>query len=272
MRWAMTEHAAMRVAKTLALCAVCTVAFGCATVEHTDPADPWERMNRGTFAFNEAADKWVIEPVAKGWDFVMPELAQTGIANFFENLRMPRYVLNNLLQGRVDDAVFEVFRFTLNVMLGLGGFVDVASQADWPHYPEEFGLTLGHWGVPSGPYVVLPIFGASTVRGTGGLIVDSASNPYTYFVPFYVPLSLTTTDILNKRAIFIEEIEQSRQEAFDFYVFVRSAYLQNRKHRLQGGAGDGRSGPFGGATAEDEEDLYYFDDDEEDDWEDSEAD
>lgn len=240
------------------------LASGCAT--GADPVDPWERMNRGTFAFNEAADQYVIEPVAQGFDFVVPDLVETGISNFFENARMPRHVLNNLLQGRADDALFEVFRFALNVMMGVGGVVDVAAQAGWPHYPEDFGLTLGHWGVASGPYLVLPIFGPSTVRGTGGLIVDSASTVYTWFVPFYVPLAATLTDTLNRRAIFLGEIEQSREEAFDFYLFVRSAYLQNREHRLQGGAGDDRSGPFGGATAEEdataeeEDDLYYFDD------------
>jgi phospholipid-binding lipoprotein MlaA len=239
------------------------------TTPNADPEDPWERMNRGTFAFNEAADKWVVEPVAKGWDFVVPEFAQTGLANFFENIRMPVYVLNNLLQARPDDAVFEVFRFTLNVMLGLGGFIDVAGRADWPHYPEGFGMTLGHWGVPKGPYLILPILGSSTVRQTGGLIVNSASQPYTYFVPFYVPLSATVTDNLNTRAIFLEEVAQSRQEAFDFYLFVRSTYLQNLAHRMAGEGGDGRSGPFGGASAEDEEELYYFDDD---DWDDEDED
>lgn len=266
----MTDRRAVH--RLASLLAVCALASACAAPVNPDPADPWERMNRGTFAFNEAADRWVIEPAAHGWDFVVPDFAQTGISNLFENFRMPRYVLNNALQGRPADALFEIFRFTLNVMLGFGGFVDVAARAGWPHYPEDFGLTMGHWGVGNGPYLVLPIFGASTVRGTGGLIVDSVSTPYTYFVPFYVPLALTTTEALNKRTIFLEEIDQSRQEAFDFYLFVRSAYLQNRQYRLEGGAGDGRSGPFGGVTAESDDELYYFDDEDDFEGEDAEMD
>ena len=246
-------------ARLAAACLLCALVSGCAT----QGSDPWERVNRGTFAFNEAADRWVIEPVAKGWDFVVPELAQTGIVNFFENLRMPAYVANNLLQWEVEHALLEVFRFVLNSTLGLAGFIDVATQADWPHYPEDFGLTLGHWRVPNGPYFVLPIFGPSTVRDTVGLAVDSGGAAYTYFVPIYVPIAARATDLLNKRAIFLEEIAQSREEAFDFYVFVRNAYLQNRKHRLLGlpeGTEDGGTPGEASAASEDDEDLYYFDD------------
>lgn len=268
----MTDRAAAR--RGAGLVVFCALAVGCAqTSGAPDPSDPWERMNRGTFAFNEAADRWVIAPAARGWDFVVPDFAQTGLANLFENMRMPRYVLNNVLQGRPDHALIEVFRFTFNVMLGFGGFVDVAGRADWPHFAEDFDLTMGHWGVETGPYLVLPIFGASTVRGTGGRIVDSFStSPYTYLVPFYVPFATMVVESVNDRTIYWEEIEQSRQEALDFYLFVRSAYLQNREHRLRGGAGDGRSRPFGAGAAEDddeEEDLYYFDDEFDDDLEDA---
>ena len=149
-----------------------------------------------------------------------------------QNLRMPVYVANNLLQWEVEQATLEVFRFVLNSTLGLAGFIDVATRADWPHYPQDFGLTLGHWTVPNGPYLVLPIFGASTVRDTVGLAVDSAGGVYTYFVPIYLPIAARATDLLNRRALYLEEIAQSREEAFDFYVFVRNAYLQNRRHRL----------------------------------------
>jgi phospholipid-binding lipoprotein MlaA len=231
------------------------LATGCST---TAGPDPWERMNRGTFAFNEAADQWLIEPVAKGWDFVLPELVQTGIANFFENLRFPIYFGNNLLQGEIEQGYLEIWRFLLNSTAGVAGFVDVASMAGWPHHDEDFGLTLGHWGVPRGPYLVLPIFGASTVRDTVGLGGDAAMSVYSYFVPIYVPIAARATDLLNKRAIFLEEVAQSREEAFDFYVFVRSAYLQNREHRLTGVADTTSSGAA--EASEDEEDLYYFDD------------
>jgi phospholipid-binding lipoprotein MlaA len=138
--------------------------------------------------------------------------------------------------------------------------VDVASMAGWGSYPEDFGLTLGTWGVPNGPYLVLPIFGASTVRDTTGLIGDAAASPYGYFVPIYVSVASRATDMLNQRAIFEAEITQSRQEAFDFYLFVRSAYLQNRQARLAGTlSGRIRQGQVPAAT-ESEDELYYFDD------------
>lgn len=239
--------------------ALCTVVWatsiGCATTGN----DPWEKFNRPIFTFNETADQWVIEPVAKGWDFVVPELVQTGIDNFFDNSLAPIQIGNNLLQGEFEEGYLQVWRFLLNTTVGVAGFIDVADMAGWPDHPEDFGLTLGTWGVPNGPYVVLPIFGGSTVRDTVGLGVDSFSSIYSYFVPIYVPIAARATELLNRRAIFLEEIAQSREEAFDFYVFVRNAYLQNREHRLTGApAGTEAVAP----TSEDDEDLYYFDDEE----------
>jgi phospholipid-binding lipoprotein MlaA len=242
-----------------------TSSIGCST---TEGPDPWERMNRGTFAFNEAADKWVVEPVAKGWDFVLPEFAQDGVANFFENLRAPVYVANNLLQAEFEQGYLQLWRMILNTTVGVAGFVDVASMAGWPDHPEDFGLTLAHWGAPHGPYLMLPVLGASSVRDTVGLAGDAVMNPYSYFVPIYVPIAARATELLNKRAILLEEIAQSREEAFDFYVFVRNAYLQNRQHRLTG-LPAGLPGTAGAsAPSEDEEDLYYFDDEDFDDLDD----
>jgi phospholipid-binding lipoprotein MlaA len=239
--------------------------MGCAS---NGGPDPWEKMNRGLFAFNEAADAWVVGPVAKGWDFVLPDVVQTGIDNFFTNANAPVEILNNFLQGEVEEGYVQIWRFLLNSTVGVAGFVDVASMADWPNYPEDFGLTLGTWGLPNGPYLVLPIFGASTVRDTVGLGGDAAVAPYGYFVPIYVTVAARATDMLNTRAIFDDEITQSREEAFDFYLFVRSAYLQNRAARLAGSlSGRSRQGVITGGL-ESEEDLYYFDeefDDESDD-------
>jgi phospholipid-binding lipoprotein MlaA len=241
-----------------ALCALALGPLGCAT----SGPDPWEPMNRGIFAFNEAADRWVLEPVAKGWDFVLPELAQTGIDNFFTNLGAPVAILNNFLQGEVEEGYLHTWRFILNSTAGVAGFVDVASMAGWGDYPEDFGLTLGTWGVPNGPYLMLPIFGASTVRDTVGLGVDAATTPYGYFVPLYVSVAARATDMLNARAIFAAEIAQSREEAFDFYLFVRSAYLQNRAARVAGSlSGRQRQGVVS-PSSESDEDLYYFEDEE----------
>lgn len=235
---------------------LCSASIGCAT----PPAkpDPWEGFNRGIFAFNEFADHWVVSPVATAWDFVLPELVQTGVDNFFENTRAPIHVLNNVLQGEVEEGYLQTWRFILNTTFGIAGFLDVASMAGWPDHPEDFGLTLGTWGAPHGPYLVLPVLGPSSVRDAVGLGVDATLTPYSYFVPFYVPLTARATDLLNQRAIFDEEITQSREEAFDFYVFLRDAYLQNREYRLTGRpAGEiGEKAP----ASEDDDDLYYFDD------------
>ena len=204
---------------TLVAAVALVLMAGCASNPPHGP-DPWERMNRGTFAFNEAADRWVVEPAAKGWDYVVPEVVQDGISNFFENLRMPIFVINNLLQGEIEDGAIELSRFAINTTWGLLGFIDVATRWDYPHEPEDFGLTLGHWGLDHGPYLVLPVLGPSSVRDTVGLGVDAGLSAYWYFVPAYVPVSARATDLLNLRAIFLEEVAQNRQEAFDFYVFV----------------------------------------------------
>jgi phospholipid-binding lipoprotein MlaA len=249
-----------RLAITLSA-ALCSAFIGCATT-NVD-SDPWEGMNRGIFAFNEFADEWVVEPVATAWDFVLPEVVQTGIENFFENTRAPVHVLNNVLQGELEEGYLQTWRFILNTTFGIAGFVDVASMAGWPDHPEDFGLTLGTWGAPHGPYLMLPVLGPSSVRDTVGLGVDATASVYSYFVPVYVPIVARATDLLNLRAIFLEELAQSREEAFDFYVFVRNAYLQNREHRLTGR-------PPGGtepASSEDD-DLYYFEEEFEEELED----
>jgi len=248
-----------RLASLFALWSI-AASVGCATTKTN--SDPWEPMNRGTFAFNEFADEWVVSPVARAWRFVLPNFVETGIDNFFQNAGAPVAVMNNVLQGELEEGYLQTWRFVLNSTFGIAGFIDVASLAGWPDHPEDFGLTLGTWGVGQGPYLVLPVLGASSVRDTVGMTVDGTAAAYTYFVPFYVPIAAKAVDLLNQRAIFFDEIAQSREEAFDFYVFVRNAYLQNRERRLRGGpAGRGRGAPI--RASEEDDDLYYFDEDDE---------
>ena len=246
------------------LALACSASIGCVTT-NADP-DPWEGANRGTFAFNEFADKWVVAPAARTWDFVLPDVVETGIDNFFENSRAPVGVLNNVLQGEFEEGYLQAWRFVLNTSFGIAGVIDVASMAAWPDHPEDFGLTLATWGVSHGPYLVLPLLGASSVRDTLGLGIDAAVASYSYFIPFYVPVAARAIDLLNQRAIYFDEIEQSREEAFDFYVFVRNAYLQNREHRLVGRPAGGKEEPVW--ASQEEDDLYYFEDELEDDFED----
>lgn len=218
--------------------------------------DPWEGFNRKIFWFNEKADIYVLEPVAKGWDFVVPEMAQTGIRNVFDNLATPLYMANHILQLRPKKASQDLARVVINSTIGVGGLIDVATIEGIPSNETGFGLTLGRWGVPAGPYLMIPIFGPSTPRQAVGLLADSTAAGYTYFVPVYVALPIATVRIINQRSIFLEQIDMERESALDFYVFVRDAYLQNLNMRERGGSE---------LSEEQEDDLYYIDDEEFDD-------
>ncbi len=142
------------------LLAIVVAATGCATPERPDPL---EKVNRGIFAFNEGLDRYALEPIATAWDFVIPGFAQEGIQNFYHNLEMPIIVANDILQAKPMAVVEDVARFFFNTTLGLAGFVDVASRVGIPDNDEDFGQTLGYWGVPPGPYLVVPSK-AATVR------------------------------------------------------------------------------------------------------------
>ena len=248
---------------------------GCATVEKPDPL---EKMNRGIFVFNETLDQYAIAPVATAWDFVVPGEVQNAIDRFFGNLNMPIVFMNDVLQAKPMAASWDVFRFVVNSTFGVAGLFDVATHVEIPENDEDFGQTLGYWGVPQGPYIMLPILGPSSLRDGTGLIVDTAASSYAYFTPFWLDIvalsgaetwgasvGLKAFELMNLRAIYLEEIESSRADAFDYYVFVRNAYLQNRRAKVA----DQKD-----AAALDDDDLYYFDEedgedlDEEEDYDD----
>ncbi len=225
--------------------------LGCATPPESDP---WEGMNRKVFAFNEGLDKYAMIPVATAWDFVFPEFVQEGIRNVFDHANRPVIMVHNLMQGKPSRAGVDLVRFAANTIFGFGGLVDVASMDGVPEEGEDWDQTLAVWGVKSGPYLVLPFFGPSTPRGTVGLAADSFDDPHTYFIPFVYNVVATGTRLINVRAFYLEEIEQSRADAFDYYLFVRDAYLQNRASEIADGEVQ---------ESIDEDDLYYFDDFEE---------
>lgn len=231
----------------LAAALLCATLAGCAT---TGP-DPWEGANRAVFSFNEGVDRFVLEPVAVGWDFVLPERAQWGVTNFFDNLGMPVVFLNDLLQGKPVAAAQDVGRFAVNTTVGIVGLVDVASRLDIPAHDEDFGQTLGRWGLPAGPYVVLPLLGPSSVRDTFGWAVDTVSRPEFWLVDTYILAGGTAVEVVNTRARLIEEIRESRETAFDYYTFVRNAYLANRERKVR----DGKPT----AAGESDDDLYMLD-------------
>ncbi len=226
----------------LAVAALAAALAGCATVQSPDPRDPWEPMNRATFEFNDGVDRAVLKPLAEGYRFVLPELARSGVRNFFENLRDPWIALNQLLQGKVEEALSDGWRFIANSTFGLGGIFDIASDMGMPKHNEEFGQTLAVWGVDFGPYLVLPILGPSSVRDGVGTLVNSQG-----FLPWQLPKwldvdrrvawqnSLTALDIVQTRANLLDATDLLEQAALDRYAFLRNAYFQRRRNLIYDG-------------------------------------
>jgi phospholipid-binding lipoprotein MlaA len=221
-----------------------------------DVYDPWEPMNRGIFWFNEQVDGYLLEPVAKGWDFVVPDPVERAVARFFDHIRFPIVFGNQILQLKPLDAVSEVGRFVVNSTVGVAGFFDAAEKFGLERHDEDFGQTLGYWGVPPGPYFVIPLIGASSVRDGVGLAADAFSNPYSWFVPFFASAAVTGTDVINDRSRALVQIAEERAGNLDFYAFVRNAHWSNRRARVLDQTEDE-------APAASDEELYYLEDEEE---------
>jgi phospholipid-binding lipoprotein MlaA len=223
----------------------------------SDVSDPWEGMNRGIFGFNEGFDRWFAEPVAKGVDFVTPDPVERAIRRFFDNAKFPVRFLNDLLQAKPIAAAEDLGRFVVNTTVGLAGFFDPASKFGLEGHTEDFGQTLGYWGIPAGPYLVLPFFGASSPRDGVGLIVDSAARVYPFFVPLWLSSAITGTDLIIRRSLALEEIAEERKSALDFYVAVRNAHISYRENQVRDREAD---------QSDSSDDLYYFESEEGDDF------
>ncbi|MFM0002173.1 VacJ family lipoprotein [Paraburkholderia dipogonis] len=235
---------------------------GCATGPDRKPGDPLEPMNRAVFNFNDGLDRYVAVPVAKGYQKVTPQPLRTAVSNFFSNLGDLTNAANALLQLKITDATEDFVRFAFNSTFGLGGLLDWATPAGLPKHHQDFGLTLGHWGIPSGPYLVLPLFGPSTVRDSMGLIVDVKFNPLNYMEPA-VRNPLYVLQFVSVRSDLLGASDLLQQAALDKYSFVRDAYTQQRRARLRGtsdnaaplpnyddqGDSGASSGPAAGAPA-----------------------
>jgi len=189
-----------------------------------DPADPWESFNRGVFRFNETADRYVGKPVAKTYQAVTPEFIDDAITRVFNNLATPITIVNQLLQGKAHDAAGQTARFMFNSTIGLAGVFDVAQHMDLPRQKEDFGQTLAVWGVKSGPYVMLPLLGPSTVRDTGGRVLDMGVDPRRY-AQATARMAMSVIDLTDTRADLL-----SAEKAIegDRYLFIRDYYLQQR--------------------------------------------
>lgn len=199
---------------------------------HAEMRDPIEPFNRAVFGFNNIVDRVLIEPVAKVYRFVTPTVVQNSIQSFMRNLRSPVIVANNLLQGDVGGAGVATARFLINSTMGFAGLADVAETQGLPYEPEDFGQTLAVWGVSSGPYLVLPILGPSSVRDTAGLVVDSYADPVR-IVAFdtdneWIYYTRGAVEGLDTRARLLETVEDLRRNSLDYYASVRSIYSQKR--------------------------------------------
>lgn len=207
---------------------------GCATGPQANPADPLEPFNRSVYSFNEGLDRAVLKPVATAYQNITPSPVRTGVSNFFENISDVWSMVNNLLQAKPAQAVDSLFRVTTNTLWGVGGIFDVATELKIPKHKEDFGQTLGTWGLASGPYVVLPLFGPSSVRDTAGLAVDMQGDLVSQSSNVPVRNSLKVLDLVDTRASLLSAGSLLEQAALDKYAFTRDAYLQRRKSLVGG--------------------------------------
>ena len=207
-------------------------------VEATGPSDPFETVNRTTHRLNEELDRWVLDPVTWAYRKVTPEFFRDSMRNFFWNLSEPTTIANDLLQREWDDAAVSLTRLVVNSTLGIGGLFDPASALDLEPHESDFGQTMALAGVGSGPYVVLPLVGPSTVRDGFGLAVDVAFRPSTFVVPLADQIVFTTIQGggfgLTMREEYYDEIKILKESSIDYYSALRSAYSQTREAEIWG--------------------------------------
>ena len=191
--------------------------------------DPFEPVNRVTFKINDYGDKYVLRPLAKGYETVTPSPIRKGISNFFDNLSYPVTITNDLLQGKLTQSVADTARFVANSVFGIGGFFDVARYAGLEKHNEDFGQTFGVWGIPEGPYLMVPLFGPRTMRHGVGNLADSLVHPQTRFDNSSVRTKVNLFYFVQQRSTLLA-FDEELERAFDRYAFVRDAYLQNRRY------------------------------------------
>jgi phospholipid-binding lipoprotein MlaA len=228
-----------RLIKILMLMSIALVA-GCATTQQSErvaKVDPFESINRAVFTFNENADEYVVKPAAEAYKFVLPEFVRTGVTNFFSNIGDVFVAANNLLQGKPENAANDIGRFLVNSTIGILGFFDVATDAGLEKNQEDFGQTLGVWGLSDGPYVVLPFFGPSSVRDTAGFVVDVKTNFIlnSNHLNDDQKIGTTVLRVVNYRANLLEASQLLEDAAFDKYSFLRDSYLQRRRNQVYDG-------------------------------------
>lgn len=209
---------------------------GCATtgagVSQISEIDPFEEFNRDVFVFNKQLDNYVTAPIVSAYTWVTPHFVQMGIGNFFSNLKDINVALNDIMQAKFEQGGADTGRFLLNTTVGLGGLFDVATDIGLEKHEEDFDQTFAVWGIPQGPYLVLPILGPTTGRGIGGTVLDTATNPATY-----VGYPIQVLSLVHERSN-AEGVLKMVDDALDPYIFLREAFLQRRNYLIQDGKSD----------------------------------
>jgi phospholipid-binding lipoprotein MlaA len=198
------------------------------------PQDPWESWNRGVYKFNTVLDNAVAKPVAKTYVKVVPNPIRIGVHNFFSNLNTPTVLINDALQGKFLAAASDLGRFALNTVVGVGGILDPATAAGLPLNDEDFGQTLGKWGVHAGPFVELPVLGPSDLRDAPARLVDTYTNPRQYIKNDYIKYGLYLPDLTDRRAQLLP-LDETLKNVYDPYAFVRDAFLEHRAYLVSDG-------------------------------------
>ncbi|MEI6718090.1 MAG: VacJ family lipoprotein [Betaproteobacteria bacterium] len=208
---------------------------GCASAPTANPKDPWEPMNRSVASFNDKVDDNVLKPLATGYRNVVPDLIQTGVRNVFNNFADMWSTINSALQLKPLNTVELIGRVVVNTVFGIYGIFDVASYIKLERHPEDFGQTLGYWGVPNGPYLVLPLFGPSTLRDGASLPIDFAVSPTQFVNDIPTRNQVFTLRLVSKRAELLKSGNMLEQASIDKYSFTRDAYLQYRRSQIYDG-------------------------------------
>lgn len=208
---------------------------GCGTGPTAHPRDPLEPLNRGIFQFNDMVDRAVTKPAATAYREVLPSPVRTGVSNFFNNLQDAWSVVNSTLQFKGEAGANNLMRFAVNTFFGLGGVLDIASEMQIERHTEDFGQTLGHWGVGAGPYVVLPLLGPSNARDTAALPIDAQGSLLSGISDVPTRNSAATLGLLDRRSGFLAASDLLDQVVLDPYTFARDAFLQSRRNAVYDG-------------------------------------
>ena len=208
---------------------------GCASAPTANPKDPWEPMNRSVASFNDKVDDNVLKPLATGYRNVVPDLIQTGVRNVFNNFADMWSTVNNLLQLKPINTAESLGRVIVNTVFGIYGIFDVATYIKLERHPEDFGQTLGYWGMPNGPYLVLPLFGPSTLRDGASLPIDFAVSPTQFVNDIPTRNQVFTLRLVSKRAELLKPGNLLEEASIDKYSFTRDAYLQYRRSQIYDG-------------------------------------